>query len=95
MGEDASEEQRPAHVGEPGAAKSNNCIETIPADSKTALSRYAWPGNVRELENALERAVIPTSGPALRVLVSEFHGRAVAPSARRHRIQKLGIDRSA
>ncbi|HEY2066147.1 MAG TPA: sigma-54 dependent transcriptional regulator [Gemmatimonadaceae bacterium] len=27
-----------------------------------ALVSYAWPGNVRELENALERAVILTSG---------------------------------
>src|SRR3989454_9902776 len=54
-------------------------IETIPADVMTTLSRYAWPGNVRELENALERAVILTSGPTLRVPVAEFHGRAVAP----------------
>jgi formate hydrogenlyase transcriptional activator len=45
----------------------------------TALSRYAWPGNVRELENAIERAVILTTGPALRVLVSEFRERAGAP----------------
>ncbi len=27
-----------------------------------AMQAYAWPGNVRELENALERAVILTSG---------------------------------
>jgi len=46
----------------------------------TALSRYAWPGNVRELENAVERAVILTSGPTLRVPMSEFRDRAVAPS---------------
>ena len=58
----------------------NKRIETIPADAMTALSRYAWPGNVRELENAVERAVIVTSGPVLRVLVSEFPARAVAPS---------------
>src|SRR5881296_2112846 len=56
-------------------------IETIPADAMAALSRYAWPGNVRELENAIERAVILTSGPALRVPVSEFRDRVVAPSA--------------
>jgi formate hydrogenlyase transcriptional activator len=56
-------------------------IETIPADAMTALSRYGWPGNVRELENAIERAVILTTGPALRVPVSEFRDRAVAPSA--------------
>src|SRR6059036_3478590 len=55
-------------------------IETIPADAMAALCRYAWPGNVRELENAIERAVILSSGPALRVLVSEFRARVVPPS---------------
>src|SRR5881296_3627149 len=59
----------------------NKDVEYIPADAMAALSRYAWPGNVRELENAIERAVILTSGPALRVPVSEFRDRVVAPSA--------------
>jgi len=55
-------------------------IDTIPGDAMAALCRYAWPGNVRELENAIERAVILTSGPALCVVVSEFHARAVPAS---------------
>jgi formate hydrogenlyase transcriptional activator len=55
-------------------------IETIPADAMAALCRYPWPGNVRELENAIERAVILSSGPALRVPVSEFRARAVPSS---------------
>ena len=33
-----------------------------------ALQRYHWPGNVRELENVLERAVINSSGPKLRLV---------------------------
>jgi two-component system response regulator HydG len=32
-----------------------------------ACIEYGWPGNVRELENALERAVILTSGPTIEV----------------------------
>ena len=28
---------------------------------------YPWPGNVRELENVIERAVINSSGPKLRL----------------------------
>jgi two-component system response regulator HydG len=32
-----------------------------------ALMAYAWPGNVRELENALERAVILSSGGTIHV----------------------------
>ena len=63
------------------ARRMNKSIETIPADAMTALSTYAWPGNVRELENALERFVILTTGPALRVPLSEFRDRAAAPSA--------------
>src|SRR5213596_2762688 len=62
------------------ARRMNKRIETVPADAMATLSRYAWPGNVRELENAIERAVILTSGPALRVPASEFRARAV-PSA--------------
>ncbi|MFY7948935.1 MAG: helix-turn-helix domain-containing protein, partial [Gemmatimonas sp.] len=31
------------------------------------LMAYAWPGNVRELENALERAVILSSGGTIHV----------------------------
>jgi two-component system response regulator HydG len=33
--------------------------------ARDALLAYGWPGNVRELENALERAVILTSGPII------------------------------
>ena len=57
----------------------NKRIETIPADVMATLTGYPWPGNVRELENAIERAVILTSGRALRVAVSEM--RAPAPTS--------------
>jgi formate hydrogenlyase transcriptional activator len=48
----------------------------------TALTAYDWPGNVRELENAIERAVILTSGSVLQVPVAELtaHGRASPPA---------------
>ncbi len=47
-------------------------------DAAEAMLGYAWPGNVRELENALERAVILSTGPtigigALPERVSERH----------------------
>ena len=42
-------------------------IEIIPASVMNALQNYNWPGNVRELENVLERAVINSSGPKLRL----------------------------
>lgn len=31
------------------------------------LCRYDWPGNVRELQNVIERAIITSKGPSLRV----------------------------
>ncbi len=43
-------------------------IENIPSNVMDALLQYHWPGNVRELENVLERAVINSSGPKLRLV---------------------------
>jgi chemotaxis protein methyltransferase CheR len=43
-------------------------IEMIPTSVMNALQDYHWPGNVRELENVLERAVINSSGPKLRLV---------------------------
>jgi len=42
-------------------------IEMIPISVMNALQNYHWPGNIRELENVLERAVINSSGPKLRL----------------------------
>ena len=43
-------------------------IEIIPTNVMDALQNYHWPGNIRELENVLERAVINSSGPKLRLV---------------------------
>jgi formate hydrogenlyase transcriptional activator len=59
------------------ARRMNKRIETIPADAMAALCGYPWPGNVRELENVIERAVILTSGPVLRVPVSDLGAQSV------------------
>ena len=32
------------------------------------LQKYHWPGNIRELQNVLERGVINSSGPKLRLV---------------------------
>ncbi len=42
-------------------------IDTIPSETMTTLVKYPWPGNIRELQNVIERAVIVTTGPVLRV----------------------------
>ncbi len=43
-------------------------IEMIPVGVMDRLQKYHWPGNIRELENVLERAVICSSGPKLRLM---------------------------
>jgi formate hydrogenlyase transcriptional activator len=55
-------------------------IETISADELDALTRYHWPGNVRELQNLIERAVILSPGPELRLPVAELKQPSEAPS---------------
>jgi PAS domain S-box-containing protein len=42
-------------------------IEQVPESIVQKLKDYSWPGNVRELENVIERAVINSSGPKLRL----------------------------
>ena len=49
------------------AAVMGKRIESVPKTDMDALVRYPWPGNVRELRNVIERAMILTSGPVLRV----------------------------
>ncbi|HEU4630414.1 MAG TPA: sigma-54 dependent transcriptional regulator [Gemmatimonadaceae bacterium] len=39
--------------------------KSLAPDALAAMQAYDWPGNVRELENALERAVILTSGETI------------------------------
>jgi len=46
-----------------------------------ALTNYAWPGNIRELQNLVERSVILSSGPVLRVSIPEVPGDCVCRSS--------------
>jgi len=54
------------------AQRMNRVIETIPAETMNALVRYPWPGNIRELQNLIERAVILSTGPVLRVPLQDL-----------------------
>jgi formate hydrogenlyase transcriptional activator len=42
------------------------------------LRHYSWPGNIRELENVIERAVILSSGPILRISNHDLSTRIVS-----------------
>jgi formate hydrogenlyase transcriptional activator len=55
------------HFAQQFSKRMNKVIETIPTVTMDALSRYHWPGNIRELQNVIERAVIISTGPELRL----------------------------
>jgi chemotaxis protein methyltransferase CheR len=64
------------------AKRMGKIIEMIPAGVMRELQDYYWPGNVRELENVLERAVINSSGPKLRLVLIHSRSRGW-PSAKK------------
>ncbi len=73
-------------------------IDTIPTETMDTLARYAWPGNVRELQNLIERAVILSSGPVLKMSFAELKpaaevqvrsGQTLQEAERQHILQAL------
>jgi formate hydrogenlyase transcriptional activator len=42
-------------------------VEGVSQETMARLMSYPWPGNIRELQNVLERAVVLSSGPTLRL----------------------------
>ena len=44
----------------------------IPTQVLAELTGYDWPGNIRELQNVIERSVILSNGPELRVAMPEL-----------------------
>jgi transcriptional regulator with GAF, ATPase, and Fis domain len=50
------------HFLESYKEKTGRFVSGISKEAMRALVNYSWPGNVRELENAVERAVIISSG---------------------------------
>jgi formate hydrogenlyase transcriptional activator len=68
------------------ARQMNKTVDTIPAETMSALARYEWPGNIRELQNLVERAMILSAGPVLRVPLNDLKSPAAGPvaGARKH-----------
>jgi formate hydrogenlyase transcriptional activator len=42
-------------------------IDGVSGESMENLVNYPWPGNIRELQNVIERAIIVSAGPTLRL----------------------------
>jgi formate hydrogenlyase transcriptional activator len=68
------------HFAEEFSRRMNRSTETISSETMNALCQYAWPGNIRELQNVIERAVILSSGPSLKVPVAELHSLSIQVS---------------
>jgi formate hydrogenlyase transcriptional activator len=68
----------------------NKVVETIPAETMSALACYDWPGNIRELQNLVERAMILTKGPVLRVPLDGLkpHGAPASGNSRRQTLKE-------
>jgi formate hydrogenlyase transcriptional activator len=47
-------------------------IDSISSEVMNALVNCVWPGNIRELQNVIERAVILSPGPTLRIPLTEL-----------------------
>jgi formate hydrogenlyase transcriptional activator len=59
-------------------------VSSVPAEAMAALARYAWPGNIRELENLVERAVILSPGPELRIPLRELRAPPAVAASSNH-----------
>ncbi len=59
-------------------------IDTISSETMNALVRYPWPGNIRELQNVIERAVILSKGPTLKVPLADLKARERSLSHQRN-----------
>jgi two-component system, NtrC family, response regulator AtoC len=51
-----------AHFIEKAAHRYGRGVTRISEEASRRIARHAWPGNIRELENAIEHAVLMTTG---------------------------------
>jgi len=63
------------HFVQQAAQRMRKSIATVPSETMEALIHYRWPGNIRELENVIERAVILSPGPVLRLSPRDLKSR--------------------
>ena len=80
------------------AARLNKPIDLIPDEVVEVLKAHDWPGNIRELQNFIERAVLFSPGPVLRLPLdlnqtvkprSESASRTLADADREHILETL------
>ena len=60
------------HFVEQFARRMNKSVDTVASETMEKLVAYHWPGNIRELQNIIERAVILSTGPGLKVPLGDL-----------------------
>jgi formate hydrogenlyase transcriptional activator len=76
------------HFVQRATQRMRKTIDTIPSETMEGLIQHRWPGNIRELENVIERAVILSPGPVLRLSLRDLKSR-VTPGQNSARHQTL------
>src|ERR1700730_8448684 len=71
------------HFVQQFARRMSKTVDTIPTETMNVLIRYHWPGNIRELQNLVERAVILSAGPTLKVPLHDLQAQPAPAAARR------------
>ena len=71
------------HFVQQFARRMSKAVDTIPTETMNVLIRYHWPGNIRELQNLVERAVILSPGPILKVPLNDLQAQPVPAATRR------------
>ncbi|MCC6750983.1 MAG: sigma-54-dependent Fis family transcriptional regulator [Deltaproteobacteria bacterium] len=56
-----------AHILEKFRPRLGKEVTEVTPEAMTALIAYHWPGNIRELENLLERTILFSDGPTIRL----------------------------
>jgi formate hydrogenlyase transcriptional activator len=76
------------HFVQQATRRMRKTIDTVRPETMEALIHYRWPGNIRELENVIERAVILSPGPVLRLSPRDLKSR-ITPGQTTDRHQTL------
>ena len=66
-------------------------ITGVSQDTMDTLSRYDWPGNIRELQNVIERAVVLSRTPVLRLGTDLLPSRTAPASDEAHKFGNASL----